>query len=502
MPLPLLFACVAAHAVPPIATPPIVELGIADIRAAMLEDGATCAAIVQRHLDRIHASDHRLHSVIALNPAALPAARAIDALPRAARQALPLLCTPLLVKDNIDVRGMATTGGSRALLDNRASDDAPAVARLRKAGAIVLAKTNLSEFAFNYKGASATGGRTRNPYDVRNSAGGSSSGNAAALAASFGVIGLGTDTSGSLRVPAAVTGLVALRPTHGTIDNRGVIPLAPTQDVVGPMCRSADDCLRVMQVLAPATPVVAVRLDTVRVGIVRSLFPFDSRSAPFMAVVDTLMARMRQAGVQVEDVVLQDDQVIAGNRPPDGEDARFASRSAFDFPAEFDAYAATRTMHVRSYANLVATVRKLNARGLEGDRVLADLVTFGANHAHRTGDAHARVNGPTRDAYVRTRLDAAFASGAYDYLLYPSVQGFNGSATNGPDTGGTHRLSAYSGYPAIAFPAGWARPDAWSHIEPVGVELLGQRNADMALLQFVQLLQLNRRVIPNLTAGD
>jgi Asp-tRNA(Asn)/Glu-tRNA(Gln) amidotransferase A subunit family amidase len=157
---------------------------------------------------------------------------------------------------------------------------------------------------------------------------------------------------------------------------------------------------------------------------------------------------------------------------------------------------------VRSYANLVATVRKLNARGLEGDRVLADLVTFGANHAHRTGDAHARVNGPTRDDYVRTRLDAAFASGAYDYLLYPSVQGFNGSATNGPDTGGTHRLSAYFGYPAIAFPAGWARPDEWSPVEPVGVELLGRRHADMALLQLVQRLQLDRRVIPDLTAGD
>jgi Asp-tRNA(Asn)/Glu-tRNA(Gln) amidotransferase A subunit family amidase len=131
--------------------------------------------------------------------------------------------------------------------------------------------------------------------------------------------------------------------------------------------------------------------------------------------------------------------------------------------------------------------------------VLADPNTFDANFHQRATDSRYRINGSLRDDYVKTRLDAAFTD-TVDFLLYPSVQGFNGTASTGPDTGGTHRLSAYSGYPAIAFPAGWAQPGIGLPVEPVGVELLGKKGTDMALLQLVQRLQkqLTARVVPPL----
>ncbi|NGZ83958.1 amidase [Duganella sp. SAP-35] len=495
----LLAACGAVAATGALAAEaPVIEMSIADIRTALLEDGVSCAAIIQSHLDRIGKYDRQLNSVIAVNPDALAAARALDALPRGAQRKLDLLCTPLLVKDNIDVAGMPTTAGSRLLADNVAPADAPTVAALRRAGAIPIAKTNMSEFAFNYKGASAVGGRTRNPYNILNSAGGSSSGNAAALAASFGVIALGTDTSGSLRVPAAVTGLVGLRPTHGTVDGRGVVPLSPSQDVVGPMCRSADDCLQVMRLIATpdagaadearSTPSLA----ETRIGVVRALFP----EAPvYMREVDAFIERLRRAGITVQDVEIDDVQVLTGNIAPPGEQSKFASRSVFDFPPEFAAYLSGRRLAFNTYAEFELRLRALNAQGLEGDRVLADVASFGRNHEHRRDDDRYRINGAYRDVYVKARLDRALAS--FDFLMYPSVQGFNGTAANGPETGGTHRLSAYSGYPALAFPVGWAAPAAWAPLEPVGIELLGRRNDDLRLLKLLR--QLEKQQAPRYT---
>jgi amidase len=490
---------------------PIIEIGIEDIRAALLEDGVSCSDIIQSHLDRIEKYDGILHSVIAVNTDAQRSAKAIDTLTRDEQRKLPLLCTPVLIKDNIDVAGMATTAGSRLLANNVALNDASAVAAIRRAGGIVLAKTNMSEFAFNYKGASAIGGRTRNPYDVRLSAGGSSSGNAAALAASFAVVALGTDTSGSVRVPSAVTGLVGLRPTFGAVDTRGVVPLSRTQDVVGPMCRTADDCLRLMTVIAEkrsgpeALAHEDLTLADVRVGVVRDLFPADRRSATFMKTVDDLIDQMRRAGVTVQDVAVEDVQVIAGNKAPSGERSTFASRSVFDFPAEFSAYLRARNAKEARYTLVVDELRYLNQLGLEGDRVVEDAVTFGRNYENRQTDDRYRINGAYRDNFVKARLNKAFSGDDHqdkrlEFLMYPSVHGFNDTATKGPNTGGTHRLSAYSGYPAVAFPAGWARPSEWEAFQPVGIELLGQSNDDVKLLRFVQLLQrqLAPRHVPTL----
>lgn len=490
---------------------PITEIGIEDIRSALLEDGVSCSSIIQSHLDRIEKFDGVIHSVLAINTDAQRLARAIDALSRDEQRKLALLCTPVLVKDNIDVAGMATTAGSRLLVKNIANTDAPSVAAIRRAGGIVIGKTNMSEFAFNYKGASSIGGRTRNPYDFRLSAGGSSSGNAAALAASFAVVALGTDTSGSVRVPSAVTGLVGLRPTFGAVDTAGVVPLSLTQDVVGPMCRTADDCHRLMRVISKELPLDEERAEInpslagVRVGVVRELFPANRKSASFMRTVDDFIDQMRRAGISVEDVAVEDVQVIAGNKAPRGERSTFASRSAFDFPAEFTAYLRTRNAKQTSYRAVVDELRKLNQQGLEGDRVVEDAMTFGRNHENRETDDRYRINGSYRDDFVKTRLSKAFSSGGsqekpLDFLMYPSVQGFNDTATKGPDTGGTHRLSAYSGYPAIAFPAGWARPSEWDVFQPVGIELLGRPNDDMKLLRIVQLLQkqLPPRHIPTL----
>src|SRR5699024_1232360 len=156
--------------------------------------------------------------------------------------AKPLYCVPILVKVNINTKDMPTTGGALAFKNNEPVRDAFVVRQLRQAGAIILGKANMDEFAFSYVGKSSVGGQTKNAYDLTKGPGGSSSGTGTAIAASFAIAGLGTDTGGSIRVPSSLEGLVGIRPSARLVSLSGVMPLAPFQDVVGPMCRTVQDC--------------------------------------------------------------------------------------------------------------------------------------------------------------------------------------------------------------------------------------------------------------------
>lgn len=450
----------------------------------------SCVDVIREHAARMTLRDAELNSVIAVNRRATEQARRLDRLPTKRKQALPLLCAPLLVKDNIDVAGMATTAGSVALTGNRASRDAEAVARLRRAGAIVIAKTNMSEFAFNYRGLSSVRGQTRSPFSAHESAGGSSSGNASALAAGFGVIALGTDTSGSVRVPAALTGTIGLRPTHGVLPIQGVMPLSPTQDVIGPMCRAPEDCAAAFEVLAPAelpTTRRAVTLAGLRVGILVDLLqPGDAGQ-----IVRNAVDRLTTAGALVRDLRLEDQEVLVGASAPAGESALFASRSAFDFPDVMDAYLAHRVAVPHSVKALLARLRGLAAEERTDSRVVDDVAKFIANREGAAGDPRHRVNGSFRDAFVRKRIDAAFSCQAggpcLDMLVYAAARTVSAPVETGPDTGGTHRLAAYSGRPAIAFPIGIVATPAG--LRPVAVEIMGRQGSDRELLSIVAAWQ-------------
>jgi amidase len=240
--------------------PRVIELSVADAQKKMTTGELTSLQLTQAYLERIAAVDRAgpaLNSVIELNPRAVADAERLDAERRAGTVRGPLHGIPVLVKDNIDVAGLVNSAGSLALADNRPPQDAFVIERLRNAGAVILGKTNLSEWA-NFRsdhsssGWSSRGGQTKNPYVLDRSPGGSSAGTGAAIAASLAAVGVGTETDGSIICPAALNGLVGLKPTVGLVSRRGIIPIAISQDTPGPMGRSVADVAALLTALAAA----------------------------------------------------------------------------------------------------------------------------------------------------------------------------------------------------------------------------------------------------------
>lgn len=303
----------------------VVELDIASARAGFEAGTLTAESLASAYLDRIAAIDRagpRLNSVIELNPAALDEARARDAERAAGKVRGPLHGIPVLLKDNIDVAGLVNSAGSLALANHRPKDDAFLVARLRGAGAVVLGKTNLSEWA-NFRsnhsssGWSSRGGQTRNPYALERNPCGSSSGTGAAIAASLATVGVGTETDGSILCPSAVNGLVGLKPTVGLVSRDGIIPISATQDTAGPMARTVADAAALLQVLVahdPADP-AATRRATVdylsaldakalagkRIGVLRQAM---GRHPAVDAATESALEALRMAGADVVDVTV------------------------------------------------------------------------------------------------------------------------------------------------------------------------------------------------------
>ncbi|CAM3507993.1 amidase [Bordetella flabilis] len=232
---------------------------LAELAAALAQGRTSSVALVEACLARIAAWDSSgpgLHAMIALDPGARAEAARCDDERRRGICGGPLHGLPMVVKDNIDVAGLPTSAGSVLWREHVAPRDAAVVAALRSAGTIVLGKTNMSEFACSsgWYGYSSLGGLTLNPYNHARNAAGSSSGSAAAVAAGFAAFALGTDTFGSIRAPACVTGLVGLRPTHGLCPTDGILPLAPGFDVVGPMARSVRDAALVLEAMTAGSP--------------------------------------------------------------------------------------------------------------------------------------------------------------------------------------------------------------------------------------------------------
>lgn len=261
----LLFAFVAlAFAVPAITqnAPKVEEASIGDLRA-MMEAGTSSEAITRAYLARIAAMDRQgpvLRAVITTNPDAIAQARASDARREAGTALGPLDGIPILIKDNIETKDpMPTTAGSLALKDNITHRDAPVVARLRAAGAVILGKANLSEWAnirstHAMSGWSAVGGLVRNPYALDRTACGSSSGSGAAVAASFAPVALGTETDGSVVCPASINGLVGLKPTIGLVSRTHIVPISHSQDTAGPMAKSVRDTAMLFSAMIGSDP--------------------------------------------------------------------------------------------------------------------------------------------------------------------------------------------------------------------------------------------------------
>ena len=261
----------------------LLELTIPEARAAMETGRLTCRQLVQGYLDRIAAYDNAgpgLNAIQTVNPRALLEADSLDAVRRARGPMGALHCVPVLLKDQVETRDMPTTYGSALFKDFVPRRDATVVQRLEAAGAIILAKTTMGEFASRYLSSAA--GIIRNAYDPTRNPSGSSGGTGSGVAANFGLVGIGEDTSGSIRGPAAVSSLVGLRPTVPLVSRFGMLPANPTQDTMGPMTRTVADAARVLDVIAgydPNDPITAATVGNMPASYAAGLAPTALRGA-------------------------------------------------------------------------------------------------------------------------------------------------------------------------------------------------------------------------------
>lgn len=458
----------------------------------MMEGRSTSEQLVDRCLARVAAIDRagpRLNSVIELNPDALKIARALDAERKAGRSRGPLHGLPVLLKDNIATGdSMCTTGGSLALADVKAVRDAHLVRRLRDAGAVILGKTNLSEWANirstrSTSGWSGRGGLTRNPYALDRSTSGSSSGTAAAVAASLVPLGVGTETDGSIVSPASLTGLVGLKPTVGRISRDGVIPIAHSQDTAGPMTRSVADAALLYAAMAGADAADAITatapspvpgdgtlstsaLRGARVGIARAyLSGFDEVNAVF----DRAVADLKALGAEVVD----DVELPLPNY-------RAAERSVLlhEFKVDLAVWLHTFAPHarVRSLADVIAfnAAHVADEMPWFGQELFEQAQPLGGLDSPAYLEARAAcVKGAREDGLDRVfdahRLDAVIApTGGVAWLIDPIAGDHSSGGFAGP--------AAVAGYPHLTVPAGFVRG------LPTGLSFVGRPFTEWRLL--------------------
>jgi aspartyl-tRNA(Asn)/glutamyl-tRNA(Gln) amidotransferase subunit A len=288
-----------------------VGLGLTELAGAVARGDISAVESTLAHLHRIAEVDGTLNALVRVDAqSALRSARAVDR--RRARGVAPgpLAGVPFVVKDNIDVRRQATTCGSRAVDDVVALHDAPAVARLRAAGAVLIGRANMDEFAMGASTRTSVYGATVNPWDPARSPGGSSGGSAVAVAAGLVTFSIGTDTGGSIREPAAQCGIVGVAPSPGRVPLTGVVPFAPEFDRVGPLTRTVGDAALVMAALAgrvsrPSWAQAAGRPHRPRVGLVQELSGWTNH-AGVRAGLDRAVARLEAGGVEVVPVSIPD----------------------------------------------------------------------------------------------------------------------------------------------------------------------------------------------------
>ena len=316
----------------------VAESTIASQQKAMSEGRTSSKALVQAYLARIAAFDQqgpRLNAIITINPKAIEQAEALDRERIASGPRGPLHGIPVIVKDNYGTADMPTTAGTLALIDFTPNRDSIQVARLRAAGAVIVAKSNLHELASGITTVGSAFGQTLNPYDPARNPGGSSGGTGAAIAASYAAVGMGSDTCGSIRIPAAVNNLFGLRPTKGLSSIDGIIPLSVTQDTAGPLARTVEDLALVLDVTMDqpkhatfTSSLKTATLKDVRIGTLEPLFGDSSDDQEGIKLIRAPLDDMKKQGAIVVPIPLPELQAAI-----DG-----ASVIAMEFKEDLAAY--------------------------------------------------------------------------------------------------------------------------------------------------------------------
>jgi amidase len=437
------------------------------LQAQMAKGDLTAVGLTEAYLKRIRQLEPKVRSILFLDPTALGQAKASDQRRRGGHGLGPLDGIPVLLKDNIDTADLPTTAGSRALLAAEPKRDAELVRRLRAAGAVILGKTNLSEWA-NFRstkstsGWSGVGGQTNNPYVLDRNPCGSSSGSAAAVAASLAQVAIGSETDGSIVCPGGANGIVGIKPTLGVVSGDGIVPISHQQDTAGPFGRHVIDAAITLSVLSGKdyTP-PRTSLRGKRIGV----WAMAGTDAGVDKVMQDTVATLKKAGAILVDVVPANQDTIGNNETP----ALLA-----EFKHDLNAYLATRPGVPQTLKDLIAFNEK--------DPV--ELSKFGqelfeqAQAAPPITDPTYLQQRSTATDLARHSIDDLIAADHLDAIIAP---------TNGPAwvtdyaTGDAFELgsstpAAVAGYPDITVPAGFAGP------LPIGVSFMAGRNADARLI--------------------
>jgi amidase len=459
----------------------VYEASITELQSAMKSGRLRSVDLVDAYIARINAYDHAgpaLNAIIRLNPNARAEAAALDAERKAGKVRGPLHGIPVIVKDNYGTRDMITSAGTIALAGMRTPDDAFEVRKLREAGAVILGKSNMHEFASGITTISSIGGQTCNPYDPDRNPGGSSGGSGAAVAASFAAVAWGSDTCGSIRIPSAVQNLFGLRPTKGLTSIAGIVPLSHTQDVAGPLARSVMDLAIALDATVghdaadsathlldnQPTPRFVDALDTAslrgaRIAVFTEYFGTEADDQEATRIIRAALGKLKARGATLVDVAIPGLDSIAGR----------AGVINFEFKYDLIDYLAK------------IPNAPLKSLGEALDNGLYDIALdqpLHAREANGTRDNELYRAAIARRTTARDMLVAFLDSAKFDAIVYPTVRR-KAAYIGEPQRGANCQLSAVTGLPALSMPAGFT-PDGL----PIGMELLGRPLSDARLVSF------------------
>lgn len=462
------------------------EADVKGIHQAYTAGQLTCRQLTESYLRRIEAYDKNgpaIRSIIQVNPRALEQADELDRFLEEKGSLMgPLHGIPVLLKDNVDTHDLPTTAGSKSLEGSIPRRDAFLVRKLRQAGALILAKTNLHEFAIWGETISSMLGQTLNPYDLTRTPGGSSGGTGAAVACNFGVIGIGTDTVNSIRSPASACDLAGIRPTVGLVSRAGVVPYSLTQDTAGPICRTVEDCVRTLDVIAGYDPddeetawgmtrkpksylpyLDPKGLEGKRIGVIRSFFGHEEKNQAVNRIMDEAMAVFEAGGAALVPV----DQDLDSSYM-----IREVSVHLDDFRTHLDAYLAGLgpDAPVHSVREIIDSGRFHPGIGDNLQKAMA-LNTESPEYKEKL----------LRQSRLRTLIMKIMADLNLDALIYPHQQEL--VCKTGASQGGRNGvLCSATGFPSIAVPAGFA-PDKEAPLGvPVGLEIMGRPYSEPLLI--------------------
>ena len=462
------------------------EITIAEIHQAYTEGNYTSEDLVKAYMDRIEDQDEKINAITFINPEALDVARKLDEEFKSTGKLRPLHGIPIIVKDNINTLGIPTTAGSKALKNYMPSENAFIIEKLQNAGAIVLAKSNMAEWAFSaMHSESSTSGITRNPYNTNHVPAGSSGGTGASVAANFGAAGLGTDTGNSIRGPSSHCSLVGFRTTLGLISRSGIVPLYLRNDVVGPMCRTVEDATRILNAMTgfdPTDPITSHSegkiqgdyvqyldkngLKNARIGVLRELSEDDPDPEIKVLFENALLDLKKQGAILIDPFVVPGFSELRQNQ------------WCADFKKDIEQFLVDNVKN-----DTIKTLQDIIRIGSNSEYTTKRVLSFAENSGRwdetdlPCGDAYT----DNRRVAFRQAIENLMDSLQLDAVVYPTWNhkpALIDSFATGYKGDNNQIIAPHTGQPAFTVPMGFTTGNL-----PVGIQFLGRMFDEPTLIK-------------------